>query len=366
MFSEEVGNQKLAQQVVSKDTKSKDSNSSFWENFLEIGIINIPKSKEKPPEDLGSVIRSIRIANQFLSNQVTFSLQQTDLVENKPKKLISYSLSPSSKFFVNFTYKFYDNQIEYRRYYDTNENFTLDTYINDYRESKIKFGLGPLNYFKDSIEASFYFFNVSTKGIYQIQNRIIPTEHIGFAGNSTLSYFLYNHLQPSSQPFTYIYGLNKIVTAGFGFLFGSNAKFWKIFSIYQIFDFSLFSVKANLSNLTPSFEFYNTTTKRYEYVPQIINVEKTLDGNMLFQYELGFSITVNKIGFKWGIYWTLPLLLDVDYLKPKGYVIYLSDPIQIQSLEQQVQIFYKGDSSNQTKTFSLGLGGITFGVVSKF
>ncbi len=345
----------------------KTSSSSLWENFLELGLTQLSKTKKKSPEDLSAIINSIRIANQFQNQEVTLAFQESEIPEKKPKKSISYSISPSNSiFFVNFTYKFYDNQLEYRRYYDTKENFTLDSFVTDYRESKIKLGGGPLDFFKDSFEASFYLFRIESKGIYEVQTRQIPQSEVFLARPSTLSYFFYNYLRPGSVPLSYIYGNNKVNTSGIGFYLGSNIKFWKIFSIYNVLDFTMFRIKATLSNLSPSYSFYNQTARKIEYVPQIIYVTKNLDFNMLFYYELGFSVTVGKVGFKWGVYFTMPLILDIDLEKPKGYIIALTNPIQINSLEE-AKIFYKGDLSNKTqKVFDIFLGGITFGAVSKF
>lgn len=359
------------QQLNSTTKKNNSFNTptpTLWENFLEIGLTQVSKTKKKDPEDLGSILNSIRIANQFQNNQATFSLQQTEIVEKKPKKTISYTVSPEkSKFFINFTYKFFDNKLEYRRYYDTSENFTLDTIVTDYRESKIKFGSGPLDFFTNSAEASFYFFKIETKGIYEVQTRQVPQQEVFLPATSTLNFFFYNYIRPSSTPFSYIYGNNKITTSGFGGFGAFNTKFWKIFSFYNIYDISFFKIKANLYNLSPSYEFYNQITRRNEYVPQIINVKKNLDSNMLFYYELGFSVTVGQIGLKWGIYLTMPLLLDVGVNAPKGYIVTLTEPIQFKSLEQEIKIFYKGDPSNRTqKEFDIILGGITFGAVSKF
>lgn len=362
--AEEIG--EVAQKDILGD-ENKEDKPALWENFLELGIVQFQKGNKKDPEDLGSVLSSIRIANQFLSQEAVLSLQETEVVEKKPKRVISYSIVPKdSKIFFNLTYKFYDNRLEYRRYYDTQENFTLDTYINDYKESKIKFGVGPLDYFTDSSEVSFYYFQIETRGTYEIQTRKVSASDIGFAGGSTLSYFFYNFLKPSTTPLTYYYGTNHVRTQGIGLLMGWNTKFWKIFSIYNIFDFQMFRIDAKLSNLSQNAQFYSSSTKQYQYVPQMTYVEKNLDSNLLMYYELGFSITIGKIGFKWGIYWTLPMILDTDSLEPKGYVITFTNPIQIQTLESEVKIFYKGDPSNHTETFQIGLGGTTFGFVSKF
>ena len=49
-------------------------------SFLEYGFVQTNKSNKKPPEDLGSVISSIRLANQFQSNNNTFSFQNTYII----------------------------------------------------------------------------------------------------------------------------------------------------------------------------------------------------------------------------------------------------------------------------------------------
>lgn len=354
---------------------SKTSNSEqedfnplfeYFNNFIELGLIQSQKStKEKRPEDLGSVLKSIRISNQYLSNNIIFTKSDLE-VNSKPKRKISYTIQDKkNKGFFNIDYRYYKNELEYRKYYDTSENYTLDSYFNNYKEIKYKFGFGPLDYFEDSMEVSLYIFQMESYGSYSIQSRMIPQENIGLVYSHATNLIFYNYLFPTQQYYTQN-GTLKIYTDGWGMVFGFNTKFFRIFSIYQIFDMQFFSVRANLSIFSPNVPFYNQQKKSYDYATQVLSVKKNLDFNINFYYELGFSITINRIGFKIGTYLTMPLILDSDYLKPKGYIIYLSNPIQIEKLENNIAIFYKGDPANQSNTFSLGIGGITFGFISKF
>jgi len=48
-------------------------NKGNFISFLEYGFVQTNKSNKKPSEDLGSVISSIRLANQFQSNNIIFS-----------------------------------------------------------------------------------------------------------------------------------------------------------------------------------------------------------------------------------------------------------------------------------------------------
>jgi len=336
-------------------------------SFLEYGFVQTNKSNKKPPEDLGSVISSIRIANQFQSNNNIFSYQNTYIKDQSPKRKISYTLKDrDSNAFFGIQYNFYDNRLEYRQYFDTNNYYTLDTYLNDYKENKIRFGVGPLDYFQDSSELSVYYFEIVSRGSYRIQSRQLQDKELWQLGIPPDLFLLYNSINyPNSTSF--IDGTTDVKTQGIGYRIGFNGKFWYIFSIYNIIDFELFSLNGKLSTFSPAYQYYDSQSRQYLTATQILYVKKNLSFNMNMYYELGFSVTLSKVGFKWGFYWTLPLILDDEYLKPKGYIIYVTqNSIKVQELDQFVQLFYKGDAANQTSTFSLGLSGITFGMVSKF
>jgi hypothetical protein len=336
-------------------------------SFLEYGFVQTNKSNKKPPEDLGSVISSIRIANQFQSNNIIFSYQNTYIKDQSPKRKISYTLKDrDSNAFFGIQYNFYDNRLEYRQYFDTNNYYTLDTYLNDYKENKIRFGVGPLDYFNDSSEISVYYFEIASRGSYRTQSRQLQDKELWQLGIPPDLFLLYNSINyPNSTSF--IDGTTDVKTQGIGYRIGFNGKFWYIFSIYNIIDFELFSLNGKLSTFSPAYQYYDSQSRQYLTATQILYVKKNLSFNMNMYYELGFSVTLSKVGFKWGFYWTLPLLLDDEYLTPKGYIIYVTqNSIKVQELDQFVQLFYKGDPSNETSTFSLGLSGITFGIVSKF
>jgi hypothetical protein len=336
-------------------------------SFLEYGFVQTNKSNKKPPEDLGSVISSIRIANQFQSNNNIFSYQNTYIKDQSPKRKISYTLKDrDSNAFFGIQYNFYDNRLEYRQYFDTNNYYTLDTYLNDYKENKIRFGVGPLDYFQDSSELSVYYFEIVSRGSYRIQSRQLQDKELWQLGIPPDLFLLYNSINyPNSTSF--IDGTTDVKTQGIGYRIGFNGKFWYIFSIYNIIDFELFSLNGKLSTFSPAYQYYDSQSRQYLTATQILYVKKNLSFNMNMYYELGFSVTLSKVGFKWGFYWTLPLILDDEYLTPKGYIIYVTqNSIKVQELDQFVQLFYKGDAANQTSTFSLGLSGITFGIVSKF
>jgi hypothetical protein len=336
-------------------------------SFLEYGFVQTNKSNKKPPEDLGSVISSIRIANQFQSNNNIFSFQNTYIKDQSPKRKISYTLKDrDSNAFFGIQYNFYDNRLEYRQYFDTNNYYTLDTYLNDYKENKIRFGVGPLDYFQDSSELSVYYFEIVSRGSYRTQSRQLQDKELWQLGIPPDLFLLYNSINyPNSTSF--IDGTTDVKTQGIGYRIGFNGKFWYIFSIYNIIDFELFSLNGKLSTFSPAYQYYDSQSRQYLTATQILYVKKNLSFNMNMYYELGFSVTLSKVGFKWGFYWTLPLILDDEYLTPKGYIIYVTqNSIKVQELDQFVQLFYKGDAANQTSTFSLGLSGITFGIVSKF
>lgn len=336
-------------------------------SFLEYGFVQTNKSNKKPPEDLGSVISSIRIANQFQSNNNTFSFQNTYIKDQSPKRKISYILKDrDSNAFFGIQYNFYDNRLEYRQYFDTNNYYTLDTYLNDYKENKIRFGVGPLDYFQDSSELSVYYFEIVSRGSYRTQSRQLQDKELWQLGIPPDLFLLYNSINyPNSTSF--IDGTTDVKTQGIGSRIGFNGKFWYIFSIYNIIDFELFSLNGKLSTFSPAYQYYDSQSRQYLTATQILYVKKNLSFNVNMYYELGFSVTLSKVGFKWGFYWTLPLILDDEYLTPKGYIIYVTqNSIKVQELDQFVQLFYKGDAANQTSTFSLGLSGITFGIVSKF
>jgi len=336
-------------------------------SFLEYGFVQTNKSNKKPPEDLGSVISSIRIANQFQSNNNIFSYQNTYIKDQSPKRKISYTLKDrDSNAFFGIQYNFYDNRLEYRQYFDTNNYYTLDTYLNDYKENKIRFGVGPLDYFQDSSELSVYYFEIVSRGSYRTQSRQLQDKELWQLGIPPDLFLLYNSINyPNSTSF--IDGTTDVKTQGIGYRIGFNGKFWYIFSIYNIIDFELFSLNGKLSTFSPAYQYYDSQSRQYLTATQILYVKKNLSFNMNMYYELGFSVTLSKVGFKWGFYWTLPLILDDEYLTPKGYIIYVTqNSIKVELLDQFVQLFYKGDPANQTSTFSLGLSGITFGIVSKF
>lgn len=336
-------------------------------SFLEYGFVQTNKSNKKPPEDLGSVISSIRIANQFQSNNNIFSYQNTYIKDQSPKRKISYTLKDrDSNAFFGIQYNFYDNRLEYRQYFDTNNYYTLDTYLNDYKENKIRFGVGPLDYFQDSNEFSVYYFEIVSRGSYRIQSRQLQDKELWQLGIPPDLFLLYNSINyPNSTSF--IDGTTDVKTQGIGYRIGFNGKFWYIFSIYNIIDFELFSLNGKLSTFSPAYQYYDSQSRQYLTATQILYVKKNLSFNMNMYYELGFSVTLSKVGFKWGFYWTLPLILDDEYLTPKGYIIYVTqNSIKVELLDQFVQLFYKGDAANQTSTFSLGLSGITFGIVYKF
>jgi len=336
-------------------------------SFLEYDFVQTNKSNKKPPEDLGSVISSIRIANQFQSNKIVLSYQNTYIKDQSPKRKISYTLKGrDSNAFFGIQYNFYDNRLEYRQYFDTNNYYTLDTYLNDYKENKIRFGVGPLDYFQDSSESSVYYFEIASRGSYRTQSRQLQDIELWQLGIPPDLFLLYNSINyPNSTSF--IDGTTDVKTQGIGYRMGFNTKFWYIFSIYNIIDFELFSLNGKLSTFSPAYQYYDSQSRQYLTATQILYVKKNLSLNMNMYYELGFSVTLSKVGFKWGFYWTLPLILDNKYLKPKGYVIYVTqNSIKVELLDQSVQLFYKGDPANQTSTFSLGLSGITFGIVSKF
>jgi len=336
-------------------------------SFLEYGFVQTNKSNKKPPEDLGSVISSIRIANQFQSNNNIFSYQNTYIKDQSPKRKISYTLKDrDSNAFFGIQYNFYDNRLEYRQYFDTNNYYTLDTYLNDYKENKIRFGVGPLDYFQDSNEFSVYYFEIVSRGSYRTQSRQLQDKELWQLGIPPDLFLLYNSINyPNSTSF--IDGTTDVKTQGIGYRIGFNGKFWYIFSIYNIIDFELFSLNGKLSTFSPAYQYYDSQSRQYLTATQILYVKKNLSFNMNMYYELGFSVTLSKVGFKWGFYWTLPLILDDEYLTPKGYIIYVTqNSIKVELLDQFVQLFYKGDPANQTSTFSLGLSGITFGIVSKF
>ncbi len=336
-------------------------------SFLEYGFVQTNKSNKKPPEDLGSVISSIRLANQFQSNNNTFSFQNTYIKDQSPKRKISYTLKDrDSNAFFGIQYNFYDNRLEYRQYFDTNNYYTLDTYLNDYKENKIRFGVGPLDYFQDSSELSVYYFEIVSRGSYRIQSRQLQDKELWQLGIPPDLFLLYNSINyPNSTSF--VDGTTDVKTQGIGYRIGFNGKFWYIFSIYNIIDFELFSLNGKLSTFSPAYQYYDSQSRQYLTATQILYVKKNLSFNVNMYYELGFSVTLSKVGFKWGFYWTLPLILDDEYLTPKGYIIYVTqNSIKVQELDQFVQLFYKGDAANQTSTFSLGLSGITFGIVSKF
>ncbi len=336
-------------------------------SFLEFGFLQANQNNKKPPEDLGSVISSIRIANQFQSNQVIYSFQNTTIKEKAPKRKISYLIKPKeSDWFLGIQYNFYNDRLEYRQYFDIDNNYTFDTYLNDYKETKIKFGGGPLDYFDDSVESSIYYFEIASRGTYRVQSRKLQDNERWQISLPPDLYLLYN-LNNYPYSTSFIDGTTDVKTTGIGFRGAFNTKFWYIFSIYNIIDIEYFNLKGKLSTFSPGYQYYDSQLKQYRTATQILFVEKNLSGNMNLYYELGFSVTLAKVGFKWGFYLTMPLLLDAQYLEPKGYIIYVTpNKIDVQTLDQYVQIFYKGDLSNQTTTFSLGLGGITFGIVSKF
>jgi hypothetical protein len=337
-------------------------------SFLEYGFVQTNKSNKKPPEDLGSVISSIRIANQFQSNNIIFSYQNTYIKDQSPKRKISYTLKDrDSNAFFGIQYNFYDNRLEYRQYFDTNNYYTLDTYLNDYKENKIRFGVSPLDYFQDSSELSVYYFEIVSRGSYRIQSRQLQDKELWQLGIPPDLFLLYNSINyPNSTSF--IDGTTDVKTQGIGYRIGFNGKFWYIFSIYNIIiDFELFSLNGKLSTFSPAYQYYDSQSRQYLTATQILYVKKNLSFNMNMYYELGFSVTLSKVGFKWGFYWTLPLILDDEYLTPKGYIIYVTqNSIKVQELDQFVQLFYKGDAANQTSTFSLGLSEITFEIVYKF
>lgn len=344
--------------------ESEQYSSSFLNHLLETGIIYLSKNKQKEPEELNSVISSIRIRNKFLSNRNIFQFQESQVLNKQNPFYINYTLFfKDFNLFMNLSHKFSNSQTIINKYYDTNNNFTLDTYIHDYKDSRFKFGSGFLDYFKDSYEFSLYYRTMQTNGIYTLQTREVPPEYASLLGGSSENYLLYN--LSNSGSFSFINGTNKVRTDGFGFVMGWNFKFWEIFSIYNSLDLYFFKIHANLSTYSPSVEFYNDTKKQLEYGSQILHVTKNLNFNMNMYYEIGFAITFADIGFKWGSYWNLPLILDADYKKPKGYIINISDQIYIQDLNQEINLFYKSDPSNQTKTFQLGLVGITFGLIKK-
>jgi hypothetical protein len=337
-------------------------------SFLEYGFVETNKSNKKPPEDLGSVISSIRIANQFQSNNNIFSYQNTYIKDQSPKRKISYTLKDrDSNAFFGIQYNFYDNRLEYRQYFDTNNFYTLDTYLNDYKENKIRFGVGPLDYFQDSSELSVYYFEIVSRGSYRTQSRQLQDKELWQLGIPPDLFLLYNSINyPNSTSF-FIDGTTDVKTQGIGYRGGFNIKFWYIFSIYFIGELELFNINGKLSTFSPAYQYYDRQSRQYLTATQILYVKKNLSFNMNMYYELGFSVTLSKVGFKWGFYWTLPLILDDEYLTPKGYIIYVTqNSIKVQELDQFVQLFYKGDVANQTSTFSLGLSGITFGIVSKF
>lgn len=359
--------------------KSSDNSSGLFDQFLELGITQLTKNnKKKPPEDLGSVLSSIRLQNQFLSNQNLFNYQETQIKDQQPKRRISYSIREKDGGFFNINYAFYNHRLEYRKYLiqgnndnqsNNNYNYSLDIYLNDYKETKYKLGIGPMDYFEDSTEVSFSYFEILTRGTYRVLTRNLSTQNTFLTYLPVENYLLLTSIIPEFQqlPISFIDGTTNVNTKGFGITYGSNTKFWKIFSFYNLFELQFFSIKGNFSTFSPLISTYNISTGTFEQALQIIYINKQLDFNMNMLYELGFSVTVNQIGFKWGAYLTMPLILDTDYLSPKGYIINVySNRVDISPVETNIQLFYKGDLSNQTKRFSLGLGGITFGLVTKF
>ncbi|GIX41577.1 MAG: hypothetical protein KatS3mg129_1310 [Leptospiraceae bacterium] len=349
--------------VYSLNAQEKE-NTNLFINFLEISLIQF-KNKDKPPEDLGSVLNSIRISNQYLSNNPVFSYQKTEIKEKKPKRRISYTIKPKdSNYFFNFQYAFYNDRLEYRKYFDTNLNFTLDTYINDNKELLLKFGYGPLDYFEDSGEVSFYYFEYKSRGTYRVQTRLLTDLETPIVSASPELFLIYNAV--NSATIYYNDGTITIKTKGMGIFTGFNVKFFRRFSLYNILDLQFFSINGKFSSFSPVNQYYNTSTNTFQTTTQIVLTEKKMNLNMNLYYELGFSFTINKVGFKYGWYWDMPIILDTDYLNPKGYIIYLTNPVKIEQLETSINLFYKGDPSNQTKTFTIGLGGIVFGVVTKF
>ncbi|MCX8000562.1 MAG: hypothetical protein N3A69_16690 [Leptospiraceae bacterium] len=286
----------------SQEKESKALNQ-FLNHLLEAGVFQFTKNNQKQPEELSSVISSLRIRNLFLSNSNTFEFQESEIQKKQnPQEYISYTVfSDTSHFFINLTQKFSYNQTELRRYYDTNNNFTLDAYINNYRESKFKFGFGPLDYFHDSWEMSLYYRKMQTNGNYSLQTRKIPPAYIRLVGNSAESYLLYNLSNDGN--FSYVHGTNKVIVEGLGFVFGWNFRFLEVFSFYNSLDLYYFRMNANLSTFSPSVEFYNDYKKRLEYGSQILHVNKILNLNLNMYYEVGFTITFANVGFKWGTYW---------------------------------------------------------------
>lgn len=351
--------------LLSQEKETKVSNQ-FLNHLLEAGVIQLTRKNQKQPEELDSVISSLRIRNQFLSNSNTFEFQESEIQKKQnPQEYISYTVfSDTSHFFINLTQKFSYNQTELRRYYDTNHNFTLDAYINNYRESKFKFGFGPLDYFQDSWEISLYYRKMQTNGNYSLQTRKIPPAYIRLVGNSAESYLLYNLANEGN--FSYTHGANKVIVEGLGFVLAGNFRFLEMFSFYNSLDLYYFRMNANLNTFSPSVEFYNDSKKRLEYGSQILHVNKILNLNLNMYYELGFAITFANIGFKWGTYWNLPLLLDSNYKKPKGYAIYFSDKFYFQNLEEDIKFFYRGDlATNVNRKSQASFMGFTFGVVTK-
>lgn len=267
-------------------------------SFLEYGFVQTNKSNKKPPEDLGSVISSIRIANQFQSNNNIFSYQNTYIKDQSPKRKISYTLKDrDSNAFFGIQYNFYDNRLEYRQYFDTNNYYTLDTYLNDYKENKIKFGVGPLDYFQDSSELSVYYFEIVSRGSYRTQSRQLQDKELWQLGIPPDLFLLYNSINyPNSTSF--IDGTTDVKTQGIGYRIGFNGKFWYIFSIYNIIDFELFSLNGKLSTFSPAYQYYDSQSRQYLTATQILYVKKNLSFNMNMYYELGFSVTLSKVGFK--------------------------------------------------------------------
>ncbi|MCS7204396.1 MAG: hypothetical protein NZ853_01725 [Leptospiraceae bacterium] len=269
--------------VCANDGDSSISSLGGVSNFLDIGVQLIQRTNRKDPEDLGSVVNSIRLANQFLDNQNQFSIMERE-VKTKPKRTILYNRRLEYDGFIGVNYKFYDNQVEYRKYYDTNDNFTLDTFFNDFSELMIKFGFGPLDYFTDSDEISLYYKKIKSTGVYRIETRTVLPAEVDFVKKSIENYHLYNILKPGN--FSYTQGTLKTLSEGVGMILGTNVPFLYILSYYLILDFTMFRTIAHISTFSPNTLFYNDKTKKYETITQILYIKKNLDMNMNFYYEI--------------------------------------------------------------------------------
>ncbi len=117
--------------------------------YLEAGYFNPLGKKAKAGEDVGSVLNSMRMGEQFLKNGVpSISFYEREL-KSKPTAQYIFTIASSEEdsVFFRYTYKQYNNQLDYRKYYRTDENYTLDVFVGNYREFRYRFGLGPLDYF---------------------------------------------------------------------------------------------------------------------------------------------------------------------------------------------------------------------------